>query len=67
MIATFKVSGMSCNHCVEKIKKFVGEISGVSDIDINLETKIIKVTFNAPANEESIKEAILDSGFEVES
>ena len=50
MIATFKVSEMSCNHCVEKIKKFVGEIGGVIDIDINLETKIIKVSFEAPAN-----------------
>lgn len=66
MIANFKVSAMTCNHCVNKIKQFVGEIEGVTNIDINLDTKIIKVDFNAPASIDLIKEAILDSGFEFE-
>lgn len=61
-----QVRGMSCNHCVEKIKRFVGEVSGVSAVSVDLEQKIVAVDFESPATLEAIKEAILDSGFEVE-
>lgn len=64
--AKIKVSGMHCNHCVEKIKRFVGEVSGVSAVSVDLEQKIVVVDFKSPATLEAIKEAILDSGFEVE-
>lgn len=66
MTAELKVRGMHCNHCVEKVKRFVGEVSGVSEVSIDLERGIVAVDFSAPANLETIKEAILDSGFEVE-
>lgn len=65
--AEIKVRGMSCNHCVEKIKRFVGEVSGVSKVEVDLERGIVAVDFSAPATYKTIKEAILDSGFEVES
>lgn len=67
MTAELKVRGMHCNHCVEKVKRFVGEVSGVSKVEVDLERGIVAVDFSAPANLETIKEAILDSGFEVES
>ena len=61
-----QVRGMRCNHCVEKIKRFVGEVSGVSALSVDLERKIVAVDFESPATLEAIKEAILDSGFEVD-
>ena len=64
--AEIKVSGMHCNHCIEKIKRFVGKVSGVSKVEVDLEQKIVAVDFALPATLEAIKEAILDSGFEVE-
>lgn len=66
MSVKVKVSGMHCNHCIDKIKRFLGEIEGVSEISIDLDSKIVQVDFTAPASVEAIKEAILDSGFEVE-
>lgn len=64
--AEIKVRGMSCNHCVEKVKRFVGEVSGVSKVEVDLERGIVAVDFDSLATLEAIKEAILDSGFEVE-
>lgn len=64
--AKLKVRGMSCNHCIEKVKRFVGELSGVSAVSVDLEGGIVVVDFEPPATCETIKEAILDSGFEVE-
>lgn len=66
MIAEIKVSGMHCNHCVDKITRFVSEIEGVSEVIVDLEARIVRVDYESPATLEAIKEAILDSGFEVE-
>ena len=66
MTAEIKVRGMHCNHCIEKIKRFLSEVSGVSAVSVDLEQKIVVVDFKSPATLEAIKEAILDSGFEVE-
>lgn len=60
------VSGMRCNKCVDKIEKFVGEIEGVSLINVNLQDSKVIVEFESPATQELITEAILDAGFEVE-
>lgn len=65
MTIELSVSGMRCGKCVDKIEKFIGEIEGVSLIDVNLEKAQVRVEFNAPATQEMIIEAILDAGFEV--
>ncbi|TLD97327.1 hypothetical protein LS71_000795 [Helicobacter jaachi] len=65
MYITLSVGGMNCGKCVDKIEKFVGEIEGVSLIDVDLKNAQVKVEFNPPATQELITEAILDAGFEV--
>ncbi|WP_163565353.1 copper-binding metallochaperone CopP [Helicobacter suis] len=60
-----KVIGMTCQHCVDKIEKFVGELEGVNKIDVSLEKQQVVVAFENPANLEAIKEAILDAGYEL--
>ncbi|PAF43313.1 copper-binding metallochaperone CopP [Helicobacter sp. 11S03491-1] len=66
MKETFQVSGMSCQHCVDKIEKFIGEIEGVQLVDVDLSKKIVNVEFEAPATQKSISDAILDAGYEVD-
>ena len=66
MTTTLSVSGMRCGKCVDKIEKFIGEIEGVSLIDVNLEKSQVKIEFNAPATQELISEAILDAGFGID-
>ncbi|WP_163498487.1 copper-binding metallochaperone CopP [Helicobacter suis] len=62
---SLKVKGMTCQHCVDKIEKFVGELEGVNKIDVSLEKQQVVVAFENPANLEAIKEAILDAGYEL--
>nr|WP_317404577.1 copper ion binding protein [uncultured Helicobacter sp.] len=66
MRVELSVSGMRCNKCVDKIEKFIGEIDGISLIDVNLQDSKVIVEFESPATQELITEAILDAGFEVE-
>lgn len=65
MKSEIKVNGMHCNHCIEKIKRFVGEVNGVGEVSVDLERGVVDVEYESPATLEAIKEAILDSGFEV--
>lgn len=67
MTIQLSIGGMRCEKCVDKIEKFVGEIDGIDLIDVDLQSQILKVNFSHPATLESIKEAILDAGFEIKS
>ncbi|MGX3011196.1 heavy-metal-associated domain-containing protein [Helicobacter sp. 23-1044] len=66
MRVELKVSGMHCKACVDKITRFVREVSGVGEVRVDLDVQIVRVDYESPATLEAIKEAILDSGFEVE-
>lgn len=66
MRVELNVGGMRCGKCVDKIEKFVGEIEGISLVDVNLQDSKVIVEFESPATQELITEAILDAGFEVE-
>lgn len=57
------VDGMSCNHCVMSVTKALEEIGG-KNIDINLETKEVKLEAQDLDNE-ALKNAIDDIGFDV--
>ena len=61
----FKVPGITCSHCVNKLQKFIDEVPGAKFISADIQSKSIEVEFQA-TDEQKIIEAILDAGFEVE-
>ncbi len=66
MEVVFKVKGMHCQKCVDKIEKFVGEIDGVSFVGVDLKNQKVQILCKDSIKTEVLKEAIFDSGFEVE-
>jgi len=61
-----KVEGMSCQHCVNSIKKAVGTLQGVNTVDVDLKLKTVSVTYDPERIFlQEIKEIIDDQGFEV--
>lgn len=58
------VEGMSCGHCEKAVKGAVGELAGVSNVKVNLETKKVEVEGESLLDE-AIKEAIEEVGFDV--
>ena len=64
-MATLKISGMSCGHCVEAVTKALSDIEGISDVNVDLEKN--EATFNesVPVPSSIIKNAIARIGFEV--
>ena len=61
----YKVNGMTCNHCVNAITTEVKNVQGVSEVNIDLETKIVKVTGN-DVSDKNVREAIKEAGYEAQ-
>jgi copper chaperone len=64
MKKTMIVEGMSCNHCVKAVKNALGELEGVSKVDVDLEAKKVEVE-GENLVDEKLKEAIEDAGYDV--
>lgn len=59
-----KVAGMSCQHCVSTVKSGL-EGLGLTDVDVSLDSGIVKFVDNPKVTAEMIKEVIEDAGFEL--
>lgn len=60
---TYLVKGMSCGHCEASVKKEVGALAGVSDVDVNLREKRVRVS-GEQLNDEAIRGAIDEAGYD---
>lgn len=60
------VEGMSCSHCVSGIKKAVGSLSGVKQVEVDLGSKKVVVEYDPEKIDlQIIKDTIEDQGYEV--
>ena len=63
---TFSVSGMTCEHCVRAVKQEVGEISGVTQVEVELGTpSTVTVQSTEPISRQDLVAAIDEAGYEV--
>ncbi len=61
---TVKVEGMSCMHCVMRVKKALESLRGIQSSDVQIGT--VKVRFDETAlKKEEIEKAITDAGYRV--
>jgi len=61
---TLSVSGMTCAACPITIKKALNKVEGVENIEINLEKKEARVTFDdAKTTVEALVEATTNAGY----
>lgn len=62
---TIKVEGMSCGHCVMRVKKAIEGIQGVKKVDVSLENKQAVVEFDEGKTDvDKIKATIKETGYE---
>jgi copper chaperone CopZ len=57
---TFKVPNIGCAGCVSKIQSELAQITGVTQIDGDPQTKIITVQWQAPASWSSIENHLVE-------
>jgi copper chaperone CopZ len=57
---TFEVPNISCGHCVMTIKNEVSELTGVSKVEANQDTRQVTVEWDPPATWEQIKTLLVE-------
>ncbi len=60
---TVKAPNISCGHCVHTIQNEVGELAGVKSVKAQEDSKIVTVTFEAPATTEQIEALMAEIGY----
>ena len=66
-IATYTVSGMSCGHCVAAVTAELEKLDGVTAVDVTLDRGAVTVRSTQPLDEEAVRAAVDEAGYELAS
>ena len=58
------IEGMSCGHCVKRVKDALLELEGLISADIDLDTQTAVIDSTGEVSDEKIKFALDDVGYE---
>lgn len=67
MKKTILINGMTCGHCVKRVENALLGIEGVLSVVVNLAEKNAVVESEVDIDENLLREAIDDAGYEIES
>ncbi len=62
---TYRVPGMSCEHCRSAVAEEVGAVPGVELVEVDLNTKLVRVS-GARLDDAALRAAIDEAGYEAE-
>jgi copper chaperone CopZ len=62
---TYNVPNISCEHCTHTITMELSEIEGVSNVDADVQTRLVTVTFDEPATEQVLKDTLAEINYPV--
>ena len=60
---TLSIPNISCEHCVNTVKKELSEIEGVSSVEGDPASKSITLKWDVPATLERIKQTLRDINY----
>lgn len=66
-IANYTVTGMTCEHCVASVTEEVGELPGVTGVEVDLASGAVTVTSEQPLAEADIARAVDEAGYQLQS
>jgi copper chaperone CopZ len=64
---TYTIPNISCRHCTHTIAMELSEIQGVSKVETDVQTQLVKITFDDPATEEKLIETLAEINYPVAS
>ena len=64
-IATYTVTGMTCEHCIASVTEEVQEISGVTDVRVDLASGALSVTSDRPLADDEVRAAVVEAGYQL--
>jgi len=61
--STWMVTGMTCGHCVASVTEEIGELDGVQDVSVVLDTGEVTVTSTRPLDRADVQAAVEEAGY----
>jgi copper chaperone len=63
--SSYTVVGMTCGHCVSAVTEEVGQVPGVTGVEVDLVSGGLTVTSESPLDEAAVRAAVEEAGYEV--
>jgi copper chaperone len=62
----YSVPGMTCDHCVSSVTEEVEKVDGVTNVNVNLDTKVVTIS-GGDLDDAQLREAIKEAGYDAEA
>ena len=62
---TWTVTGMTCGHSVASVTEEVTELDGVESVDVDLATGAVTVTSTEPLEDDAVRAAVEEAGYQL--
>ena len=63
--AIYNVTGMSCDHCVQAVTKELEKLDGVVGVAVDLDAGTVTISSDAPLDEQAVRTAVDEAGYEL--
>ena len=63
--ATYTVVGMTCGHCVNSVTEEIGQVPGVTDVNVDLASGALTVRSEADVDDSAVRAAVEEAGYQV--
>lgn len=63
--ATYTVAGMTCGHCVKSVTEEVSQVSGVTNVNVELATGGLTVTSDSGVEDAAVRAAVEEAGYRI--
>ncbi|MEU4807978.1 cation transporter [Nocardia fluminea] len=60
---TYTVTGMTCGHCVSSVKQEIGKIDGVTSVDVDLASGLVRVDSEGELADTEVAAAVDEAGY----
>lgn len=62
---TYTVKGMTCDHCAGAVTSELTSLPGVTDVAVDLTSGQVRVVSEKPLDDEAVRAAVEEAGYEV--
>ncbi|RCV50171.1 heavy-metal-associated domain-containing protein [Marinitenerispora sediminis] len=61
----YTVEGMTCGHCVSSVSEEVGQVPGVTGVEVDLASGALTVTSSTAVDDAAVRAAVEEAGYAV--
>jgi copper chaperone len=65
--SVYTVDGMTCGHCVDAVTRAISSLATVTQVDVDLASGRIRVVSSEPLDDDVVRTAVAEAGYQVVS